>query len=425
LRKNYCPTDGGALTSQPADTDRDTTTMPRTRESIFKVGLSQVWRFRADFKRRFIISTSEMGGVYVTDMDDEIETELWRNEEVREFAHLEYDMETGTAAWDAFGDVVELWRIKPGERGVFEQVEVLEHDCQTRGFQIGHGDLSVVSSEGWGFVYEFHPVVRLKKKIEIAERAVGHLCQDREVVMFSMGERGYHIHSKETGQLLGVLDPSHCMENINHAPHDHVSSAITQRPLYKLDLPIDDRTDCLARDFLKPGPHPARQDNASLGDDEWGAGLLDGDTMAGISRNGRVFICSNWREVLSSGDYGSTSSITECQTNRAAFDMCGWLSLRNGKVAVEVNDCVYLMNASPTKRGQEESRPIWAMRTSMDFRSREAVSFMSIWDDCFMYTYVVSFVPYPHPHILKKEKRKQKVRLGYIINFSNPLPFTF
>lgn len=56
---------------------------PVVRESVVQVGYDPVWRFKPDFKRRFIISTSQAGGVCVTDMDDG--RMLWRlrREDVR------------------------------------------------------------------------------------------------------------------------------------------------------------------------------------------------------------------------------------------------------------------------------------------------------------------------------------------------------
>lgn len=56
---------------------------PVVRESVVQVGYDPVWRFKPDFKRRFIVSTSQSGGVCVTDMDDG--RMLWRlrREDVR------------------------------------------------------------------------------------------------------------------------------------------------------------------------------------------------------------------------------------------------------------------------------------------------------------------------------------------------------
>lgn len=56
---------------------------PVVRESVVQVGYDPVWRFKPDFKRRFIVSTSQSGGVCVIDMDDG--RMLWRlrREDVR------------------------------------------------------------------------------------------------------------------------------------------------------------------------------------------------------------------------------------------------------------------------------------------------------------------------------------------------------
>jgi hypothetical protein len=56
---------------------------PVVKESVVQVGYDPVWRFKPDFKRRFFVSTSQAGGVCVTDMDDG--RMLWRlrREDVR------------------------------------------------------------------------------------------------------------------------------------------------------------------------------------------------------------------------------------------------------------------------------------------------------------------------------------------------------
>lgn len=370
---------------------------PVTRESVFQIThLSRVWRFKPDFRRRLFLSTSEIiGGVDVTDMDSG--QELWRNEDVREFAHLEYDVETGTAVWDAFGDVVEVWRVSADERqrGVFKQIAVLDHDCQIRGFELSHGNLCVVSSEGQAFVYDIHPQVTLRKSFAITNGAVGHLHQDRDVVVISMGGKGFHIYSKETGASLGVLDPRRCT-NITHVKHkrpvehDQPASVANMGPTVPPFPPSRSQPDRLIPLALEPGAHPTR--HHGLDDDEWGSGLLDGPVMVGLSRAGRVFICSDWRRALA-GDYDETSSLIECETDPMVFDLGGWLTVRHGKAAVEVDDCIYLISTSPRLGGGEQDmgKPsIWAMYSTSIARFNQPVSFMGIYEDCFMQTYLVS-----------------------------------
>ena len=81
-----------------------------------------------------MISTG-FGGVDVTDMDTG--RRLWGDGGARSHGQLEYDMETGTAAWDTFEDIVEVWRVDDeveGKRGVFKRIGRLSHDFRARGF---------------------------------------------------------------------------------------------------------------------------------------------------------------------------------------------------------------------------------------------------------------------------------------------------
>ncbi|KAF7538840.1 hypothetical protein G7054_g2571 [Neopestalotiopsis clavispora] len=201
---------------------------PTTTESIIHVDAPEhfVWRFKPDFARRIVMSTSQAGGVFVTDMDTG--APLWSlrgDGEVRGYAHLEYESETGTAVWDRFGNTLEVWRTDlPGlPRGHFRQVGLLHHDAETRGFQLSYGTLCVVSTDGHGFVYDVPPgeeVPTLRRRIDIPAGAVGHLDQNEHAVMFSMGAEGYHFYDKTTGESLGQLRPHLVdpfkMYHINH-----------------------------------------------------------------------------------------------------------------------------------------------------------------------------------------------------------------
>lgn len=70
---------------------------PMPIASVIQIGIHPVWRFKPDFDRRLIVSTSQAGGVNVTDMDTgDLLWSLGRHE-VRPFAHLEY--QSGTAVW--------------------------------------------------------------------------------------------------------------------------------------------------------------------------------------------------------------------------------------------------------------------------------------------------------------------------------------
>ena len=45
----------------------------------------------------------------------------------------------------------------------------------------------------------------LRTCLDIKEGATGHVYQDTEVVMYCMGEKGYHLHDKQSGARLGVM----------------------------------------------------------------------------------------------------------------------------------------------------------------------------------------------------------------------------
>lgn len=75
---------------------------PMPIATVIQIGTHPVWRFKPDFDRRLIMSTSQAGGVNVTDMDTgDLLWSLGRNE-VRPFAHLEY--QNGTAVWVCLPD---------------------------------------------------------------------------------------------------------------------------------------------------------------------------------------------------------------------------------------------------------------------------------------------------------------------------------
>lgn len=84
---------------------------PKPVATIFQIGTNPVWRFKIEFDSRFIVSTSQAGGINVTDMDTgDLLWSLGRHE-VRPFAHLEY--ENGTAVWVGIAPVGMSWLGRP------------------------------------------------------------------------------------------------------------------------------------------------------------------------------------------------------------------------------------------------------------------------------------------------------------------------
>lgn len=182
-----------------------------------------VWRFRPDFRRGFCIVTHAcQAGLTVIDMwppCTKMSHKLWSIDRVKVCAHLEYD--DGTMVFDGEDNTLEVWKTgTPGLAcGEFERVAVLRPRCAIRGFQLSYDNLCVVTSEEQGYVYDMAPELpTLQTTMEIDRHAVGHLAQDEEVVMFSMGELGYHIHDKRTGLRLGAIHPRHYQDRF-HIPH--------------------------------------------------------------------------------------------------------------------------------------------------------------------------------------------------------------
>ncbi|KAI9372442.1 hypothetical protein BJX61DRAFT_507126 [Aspergillus egyptiacus] len=390
---------------------------PLTREMVLQVGNDPVWRFRADLKRRFIVSTSHSGGLNVTDMDTGMI--LWSlpstldtdNEHaVRPYAHLEY--QDGMAVFDREGDAVEVWQtdLEGTARGEFRRIAILDHDCQTRGFQLSYWTLCVVSTEGQGFVYDMtqRPPKRTTH-LEIERNAVGHLDQSENAVMYSMGPRGYHVYDKTSGSFLGALQPSRCTKkyHITH-PAENRPFASTglvaprgnpPRPALTQGPPSTWRTVPIKVEE-GPLPPPSEADHVRNGDDEWGAGMEDNGLFVGVSRGGRVFVCSDWRKALYDPEsFAACSAVIECETDGSNFDLGGWLSVRNGRLMFEVQDRIYVVALDENKQIQAVDNPArasYSLVTCSTPQLAVPVSFMALYDDAIMTTFT-TFGRRQHP----------------------------
>ena len=297
---------------------------PLATETILQVGNDPVWRFRPDFQRRFFMATYQSGGLSVTDMDTG--ESLWRLSycDVRPFAHLEY--EDGTAVWDRGGDSLEVCQLSEDGRGHFERTAILEHTCQTRGFQLSGGVLSVVSDQGLGMVYNLtvSPPILLKK-LDIEPHAVGHLDQTEDVVMYSMGSRGYHLHDKASGEILAAIQPDSCsvLFEIIHPlwPNGSYENNVHHGPTSALSAPPKPSSGHMIPLIVRDSLLDTQSDNEPELD-EWGAGTLCENLMVGISRRGRVVICTDWRGVVQKRvGFAEVSYQIACQSNEGSFEL--------------------------------------------------------------------------------------------------------
>lgn len=397
---------------------------PITTESIFNIRKEPIWRFRPDFKRRFIVSTSQFGGLEVTCMDSGLRLWSLSHDAVRPYAHLEYDEVDGRgmAVWDREGDAVEVWCTTEetgGDRGVFERIAILDHECETRGYQLSFNTLCVVSSQGQGFVYDMlQKPPQLVTNVKIENNAIGHLYQDQDYVLYSLGTKGYHVHSKATGQYLGAIEPWKCsLDQFHHIRHPArvetsqdslaLASAIRsmQGPSASVFPPRSPNDGRLLPFTVEPGPGmTADQERAqaeeeeltALQDDDWGAGMVSGNLMVGVSRGGRAIIVRNWRDCLSHAEGSNEAKATEALKRNASlvfctppddprnFDLGGWLSIRDNRVLFEIRDLVYVLalNADgtlPAGAEQAKRRPSHAICKSAtsSLGSAVPVSFVS------------------------------------------------
>ncbi|KAI5357585.1 Putative F-box domain-containing protein [Septoria linicola] len=379
---------------------------PVTRESTIQIGDHPVWRFKPDFQRRLILSTSQAGGLSVVDMDSgELLFHLPRDV-VRPFAHLEY--QDGTAVFDREGNSVEVWRTDDvSTRGQFTRVAVLPHEKMTRGFQLSFDTLCVVSSEGQGFVYEdmTRGQPRLKTQMTIEEGATGHLHQCTDAVAWSQATKGYHFYDKTSGQCLGVLQPAFCSSEQSSGQFFHMKHGQggytsgfrlgegSLAGLQNVFPPQHPRRDRTSKASVLAGPMPLTDGEfIPLADDEWGAGMLDGNLFVGVSRGGRVFICSNWRKALQgSTAFASHTFIVECDSDGSTFDLGGWLSVRSHRVMFEIQDHIYVLGLDDQDRvvasETAPARPSFTFASCLSEQLAVPVSFMSLYEDCIMTTY--------------------------------------
>lgn len=296
-----------------------------------------------DWKRRFIVSTSMSGGLNVVDLDTG--NLLWRlsGDQVKPFAHLEY--ENGMAVFDSDENRLEVWTTDhPNQlRAVFQRTAIIPHDCTIRGFQLSDRTLCVVSNQGRGFVYDmsFHSP-QLRTHFEIGEDAVGHLYQDSEVVMYCMGERGYHFYDKTSGALLGVLEPAQ-VQRFYHIPPPEERQNDAEPSERLLPIEIHDGT-FENSSLVSPELNRSR---IKLENDEWGAGILSGSQMIGISHGGRMFVCLDWKSAIQHRDsIGSGSYIIECGGQDPDYNVHvgGWLSVRDSRALFEIRGRIYVIS---------------------------------------------------------------------------------
>ncbi|KAK6833099.1 hypothetical protein PG987_007793 [Apiospora arundinis] len=257
----------------------------------------------------------------------------------------------------------------------------------------------------------------LRTHIDIEHGAVGHLDQGADAVVYSMARKGYHFHDKQTGASLGRLQPSavadarvfHIKQPLYNDDEDDAESFVlesvavleSQARGANRVIPLPSGGNHFVPLRPEKGRHPNHADlhvsEIPLEQDEWGAGMLSGSFMVGVSRAGRIFLCSDWPALLANPDSAAASSCTAIietvsEGDSDRFDMGGWLSVRSGRICFEVDGRIYILTV-PTEPGADlpaflsESSRGFAVASSPGLGLSRPVSFMAVWDDCISFTY--------------------------------------
>ena len=147
------------------------------------------------------------------------------------------------------------------------------------------------------------------------------------------------------------------------------------QPLSSYTLHSEEANDVLTPVEVQEGAYPFavtdEEMQTPVQDDEWGAGLISGNLMVGISKAGRVLICSNWREAMKSdAKFKDNTSIIECENNEENFTLGGWLSIRDNRILFEILDKVYIVSLNEdgtvATASQKEKRPSWCFFSALN-----------------------------------------------------------
>lgn len=284
----------------------------------------------------------------------------------------------------------------PENRGHFTRVAILPHERETRGFQLDYPHLSVVSSEGHGYLYDVSGTPSLIRQVDIERGAIGHLDQCPAAIVFSIGTNGYHFHSKTDGRLMGTFPPQESNltpANYFHAHHPQPPMPGGSAGTENIPAPSQHVENTrLGNGTLQENPpsRPRTHEMASLQGDDWGAGMIDGPYFVGISRSGRLVLCSDWEATLATPLLASqTVSVLESETDDSRFDLGGWLSVRHGKVLFEVSDRIYILHLPPQGEllNPATAPPIQTVPSNSYAQLPVPISYMSVHSDAVMSTY--------------------------------------
>jgi len=308
---------------------------------------------------------------------------------------LEY--EDGVAVFARDDNVLEVWQTDAGvlRRGEFRRWAVLTHEEEVWYARLFGGVLRCVLSTGESLVYDLRrQAPRLTQRIQIAERDITYMCQDAQVVVFSMGPLGLYIDDQQSGELLGILKPGPEVSRY-HILWPHHNRVPCQK-YAMVSSPARRRHHRLVPITVAAGPLPrdSPATASSLEQDIWGACALDGNLLVCLSTTGCVYICPDWRQALQ-GQH-QHGAVIECQYGSYKFDFQTLLSVKNHRILFVNDDWIYVVALDdddrvqrPITQSEDPSSRIWpsyACLTNEWVGNGDPTSCIALFNDCIMST---------------------------------------
>ncbi|KAK1063520.1 tRNA pseudouridine synthase 1 [Friedmanniomyces endolithicus] len=380
-------------------------TRPMTTETVLQLqgGIQQ---FRADFSRRFFISTS-LEGLHVTDMDSG--TILWSQpflgiwvdqEPYIQTPRLEY--EDGVAVLNRLGRALEVWHTGVGNlrRGEFGLSRILTFEFEICRFHLSAVTLGLVNSIGDTCTWDLWPhLLRSIRPIQFPGGVISSLYGDSQVLVFSTGRRGIQFYDTQSGESLGILKPGAEVSRYHILLPDSALAVLQDRQTDFSSPPDEPRDDRLVPLTVMAGPLPGDNDSvtATFEGEEWETCTLDGKLFVGLSSAGSLYICPDWRQALQGQD--QHSAMVQCDMGNSTFEsdksLFG-LSVKNHRIMFDICQWMYIVALDSEDRVQRPStpstaspsrfRPSYAYPMCAPSFVADPVSDFALFDDCVMST---------------------------------------
>lgn len=363
-----------------------TAQIPETCETYFSLPNLDILQFRADFRRRFFITTSVHREINVICMDTGVI--LWSHLGSN-YSGLEYDASTGIAVWPRRDHTLECWETEESKRGHFRRVRVWHTQLDVYSFSLRHNTTCALTSSGQVWILDKETGTSTKVvEMENLSAKTSRVSQDEDMLFYGVPEDGIYAHSKNTGERIGKIEPHRC-STYHHIDYKRPWFRVAEEdvPLFLCDgelrRPLWDRR--LQPVPIKAGPHPCFQLPVQV--EMWGSLALQGSFMAALSTMGRIFICQDYPRLLAGRqeDYDETCVMIECN---CAYGTAYWLQLHSRRVSVQVNDSIFMVSFDNRRSGCPGTA--WRIDATLsDDIEAPAFGCIEMCHDAFMHTYTI------------------------------------